>query len=109
MATERRGLSGIDVASGVNVKGEPFCHVAATAEDGLELLGQLDPFEVRRMALGWLEAAEAAVHDAAVFRELVETLELAPSTAAVFLEGLRRHRGDSTTSTRRPPEGRHDG
>jgi hypothetical protein len=101
---EHRGLTGIDVASGVNIEGEPFCHVTATSEDGLELLGQLDPFEVRRMALGWLEAAEAAVHDAAVFRELVSALGVAPSTAAGFVEALRKHRGDSTTSKRRPED-----
>lgn len=101
---KRKGLSGIDVASGVNQQGEPFCHVMASAVDGTQLLGQLDPFEVRRMALGWLEAAEAAVHDAAVFRALRDDMELESEMCARFIGELRRHRGDSTASTLKPDD-----
>jgi hypothetical protein len=69
---ERPGLTGIYIGSGISVKTrEPFCHVTVQATDGTFCEGQLDPVTVRRMAFDWLEAAEAAIHDAAVFHMLL--------------------------------------
>ena len=81
----------ITVSSGVNIMGKPFCHVTCVAGD-LEHKGQLTPDEVRAMALAWLTAAEAAEHDAAVFNELQEGLDLSIQVAGGFIAALRARR-----------------
>jgi hypothetical protein len=87
------GLEGIDIYSGVGVfTGEGFCRIEAVLTDGTRVTGQLSPDEVRQMALGWLQAAEAAEHDAAVLAELTETLGLTHEVAGSFLLGLRERR-----------------
>jgi hypothetical protein len=61
-------LANIEIRSGVNEDGEPFCTVVATSSDGRIMLGQMTPDEVRQHGLGYLEAAEGADQDAAVLR-----------------------------------------
>lgn len=70
--------------------GEPFILTRAEG-DTVTLVGQLAPDEVRRLALTMLEAAEAAVHDAALLRFLTSngsTLE----AAAHLIGALREYR-----------------
>ena len=65
----------VETRSGVNHEGRPFVTVTATGtaeSGGLIMVGQLDPETARTMALGYLESAEAAEHDAALFRVLRE-------------------------------------
>lgn len=85
-------LGEIFITSGVNERGEGFCTVAAHARDGRTiLLGQLSPDEVRRHALAYLEAAEAADQDAAVLR-VVRRLELPDNLAGAVIVELRESR-----------------
>lgn len=84
-------LASIDVRSGVNEAGNGFLTIVATAGDGTMWLGQLDPATVRRMAMDWLEAAEAAEQDAAVLR-CVRKLELPDELAARIVVELRESR-----------------
>jgi hypothetical protein len=96
------GLTDIDITSGIAVRnGEGFCKVTATADDGTVMLGQLDPTAVRLMALGWLEAAEAAIHDAAVFQILTTKLDVKEDAAAMLVADLREHRADRKEDGRR--------
>lgn len=86
----------IEIESGVNAAGEGFCHVSIyTGLDG-EMIGQgqLAPDEVREMARQWLEGAEAAEHDAAVYSFLVNECGSETGKAGQFLAALRHHRGD---------------
>jgi hypothetical protein len=93
------GLSYIEISSGVSEQTRlGFCHVTAHGSDGSRFDGQLDPAEVRAMALGWLEAAEAADHDAAVLAELIERVELDDINARAFVMGLRDRRATQATS-----------
>lgn len=84
-------LRSIDLTSGVNEAGEGFITIAASADTGTILLGQLSPNEVRTMALHWLEVAEAADQDAAVLR-CIRTLELPVELAAAIVTHLRASR-----------------
>lgn len=86
-------LVSIDVRSGVNERGEGFCTIVATTGDGRMILGQLDPTTVRRMAMDWLESAEAAEQDAAVLR-CVRKLELPDELAGAVVAELRNSRAD---------------
>lgn len=87
------GLEGINIVSGVNVfDAKGFCHIEAVLDDGTRFVGQLTPDEVRQMALGWLQAAEAAEHDAAVHAELTENAGLTFETAGQFILALRDRR-----------------
>lgn len=56
----------------------------------------IEPAAVRIMALGWLEAAEAAIHDAALFRILTTKVDVDPGVAAGLIRDLREHRADRT-------------
>lgn len=86
-------LSGISIYSGVSMfTGEGYCHVEAALDNGKSIQGQLTPDEVRQMALGWLQAAEAAEHDAAVYAQLTGALGTTPEVAGQFLVGLRDRR-----------------
>lgn len=89
-----QGLAHVHIESGVSAfTGKGFCAVHAIGEDGQPIAGgQLTPEQVRTMALGWLGAAEAAEHDAAVVAELVEQVGLSQQEAAAFLHGLRKRR-----------------
>ena len=86
-------LAGLNIESGISATtGEGFCLVAAVTSDGRAIAGQLDPEEVRQLALGWLSAAEAADHDAAVMAELIENVGLDLNQAAGFIAALRERR-----------------
>ena len=74
----------IYITSGVNLEGKPFCQVEWGAKKA-----QIDPDDVRTMAMHWLQAAEAAEHDAAVYNELVEGMQLDRKLAAAFIYSLR--------------------
>ena len=75
------------IESGVSAfTGEGFCRISV---DG-KAVGQLDPAEVRTMALHWLAAADAAESDAAVFAEMKTVTD--EKTAAGFLQALRDRR-----------------
>jgi len=84
-------LTSIDVRSGVNEAGDGFLTIIATAGDGRMILGQLDPTTVRRMAMDWVEAAEAAEQDAAVLR-CIRKLELPEQLAGAIVAELRNSR-----------------
>lgn len=86
-------LEGIDIRSGVNGRGEGFCTVVARADGGRMLLGQLEPNEVREMALAWLAAAEAAEQDAAVLR-CIRRLGLPDDLAGTVIAELRDTRSE---------------
>lgn len=81
------GGAQIDIVSGLTAQGKAFLTVSIDGEER----GQMDPAQVRTMALHWLEAAEAAEMDAIVFAELGE-LGLDFDTRAAFIGSLRRRR-----------------
>ena len=88
-------LEGIYIGSGVSAKTkEPFCHVTCQTTDGTFIEAQLDPESVRRMALDWLEAAEGAIHDAAVYKMLCERMNVGDHEATMFIGELREFRQD---------------
>lgn len=91
-----KDLGYIEIESGVNPEGDPFCRVNIfTGQDGEQIAaGQLTPTECRDMALKWLEVAEASEHDSAVFRFLVEKCNPDRDAAAHFIAAIRHHRGD---------------
>lgn len=82
----------VGIESGVNAEGAPFCIVSIDHEPA----GQLDPDEVRVMALDWLGAAEAAEHDAAVFRQMRDSLGLELPVIGAFIHSLRKQREESS-------------
>jgi hypothetical protein len=86
-------LASINVTNGVNEQGEPFLTITAVTEGGRFVAGQLDPDEVRKMALAWLAAAEAAEQDAAVLR-CIRKLELPDQLAGAIMIELRNSRSD---------------
>ncbi|HEV7536248.1 MAG TPA: hypothetical protein VGP90_11470 [Acidimicrobiia bacterium] len=86
-------LARIDVRSGVNEAGDGFLTVIATTQGGRMILGQLDPATVRRLAMDWLEAAEAAEQDAAVLR-CIRKLGLPEELAGAVVAELRNSRAD---------------
>lgn len=100
------GLADIEVVSGLAERegGEyrGFLTIRATAEDGSFMTGQLDPAEVRKMALDWLGAAEAAASDAIVQNMLTRDVGLSPANAAAFVMAMRheRHRIDPDPADR---------
>jgi hypothetical protein len=93
---EPEDVTRLGFASGVSAfTGEPFIAMEATFGDGSRRrAGQLTPIEARQHALAVLEAAEAAVHDAAVVRWLQVRMELEPQAAVTVLCELRGFRQD---------------
>jgi len=94
------GLQGIDMTSGL-AEDNPaehqyrgFVTIRATGVEGNVLLGQLSPDEVRKMALQFLETAEAADQDRIVMTMLTRDVGLAPETAASFITKMRDERGE---------------
>ena len=80
----------IEVIPGVSAyTGRPFCRILI----GGKSYGQVDPDELRAMALRWLEAAEAAEADALVFAAL-RAVGWEVTDAVRFIEQLRRRRGE---------------
>lgn len=84
-------LSNIFMTSGVNDKGEGFVTIAAHGSNGTILTGQLSPDEVRKHAVDYLEAAEAADQDAAVLR-IIRKLGLPEELAGAIITELRESR-----------------
>ena len=89
----------IEIEAGVNAQGKPFCRILLDGEP----VGQLTPNQVRRMALQWLTAAEAAEHDSCVFKSLIDPSRysaeqaLEPAQAAAFISQLREYRQKEPT------------
>lgn len=92
-----QAIAGVSEATG-----EPFVLTRAEG-DTVTLVGQLPPDEVRRLAFGLLEAAEAAVHDAALLRFLTANgsdLE----NAAHLIGALREYRAELDPDAHDPEE-----
>lgn len=90
-------LERLEFASGVSAfDGSPYIQVVAIVDGAVGGSGQLTPAECRAHGLAALEAAEAAEHDALVFAELVEALEVEPPAAAAFIAALRERREASS-------------
>lgn len=78
----------IEIESGVSLfTGQGFCQISLDGKP----IGQLDPEQVRTMALHWLSAADAAESDAAVFAEL-KIIGIEPEQAGRFIQSLRHRR-----------------
>lgn len=78
----------IEIESGVSAfTGKGFCQVRIDGKP----VGQLDPEQVRTMALHWLSAADAAESDAAVFAEL-KIIGIDEQHAGRFIAALRHRR-----------------
>jgi hypothetical protein len=67
--------------------------VRALAEDGSFMTGQLDPADVREMAMQFLESAEAAEQDALVFLVLTEKVGVPANIVAQVVMDMRKARG----------------
>lgn len=77
----------IEISAGLTGEGKGFCVVSVDGEP----VGQMDPVDVRTMALHWLEVAEAAEMDAMVFSALGD-LAIDFDTRVHFISDLRRRR-----------------
>ena len=69
-----------------------FVTIRARASDGSFMAGQLDPDELRSLALNFLEVAEAADQDAMVFRVMTRNVGVPPSVAAHLVRDMRTAR-----------------
>ena len=88
-------LTGIYMTSGVNEKGEAFVTIAAHGSDGMILVGQLDPAEIRQHGLAYLSVAEAAEQDAATLRVIQKMgLPEAELLAGMIVAELRTARSE---------------
>lgn len=83
-------IESVEVRSGVNEEGEGFCHLIVQI-DGRLHMGQLPPALMRSMAMDWLQAAEAAEQDAAVFR-CIRKLQLPDEMAGAVIAEMRDSR-----------------
>lgn len=73
---EPEGLDHLHIEGQVSASsGMPYCVIRAHGINGTVLAGQLDPDEIRELALGWLHAAEAADQDAAMLAVCTEILD----------------------------------
>lgn len=92
----RPALSEIYFESGVSAfTGDPFLSVEVAFTDGTRRRGaQMTPQQAREHALHVLEAAEAAVHDAAMHKWLKEKVGMDPEQAAAGVHELRDYRTD---------------
>ena len=79
----------ISVSSGVTVKGKPFVHYQWLGE---VRKAQWSPEEALAHAHGIIQAAEASIHDAAVYCLLREKLNLPDAAASQFIADLRNYR-----------------
>jgi hypothetical protein len=95
-STVKGGLAGIEVMSGTTQDPSGafrgFVTVTATSAEGEAWVGQLDPSEIRQMALDFIGAAEAAEQDAIVFSVATSELELSSRDAARFVLAMRGRR-----------------
>lgn len=87
-------LEHVHVESGVSAfDGKGFCRIEARATNGDVMIGQLNPAEIRRMALDWIEAADAAEFDAILLDFLLNKLSLDNESAGNVLLHIRNQRG----------------
>lgn len=86
----------LDFHSGVSAfTGEPFVAFYATLADGsVRQAGQMTPANAREHAGAVFQAAEAAVHDAAMAQWLRERVGMEPEKAATAVHELREFRKD---------------
>ena len=89
---DKDDLVSIDVRSGVNEKGDGFCTLVATGGDGRMLLGQMPPDLIRKIAMDYLAAAEAAETDAIVYRLLLNKFGLPLEAVGAFVADMRDER-----------------
>src|SRR5215831_12481048 len=98
MSGHRDELASIHIQSGLRETSQGsndfrgFCTIFCTATDGSRVLGQLDPQEVRKMALNFLGAAESAVQDAIVMNMMVRDVGAEPSLGASLVTKMRDER-----------------
>ena len=85
-------LVSIGIQTGVNEQGQGFCTVVATSQERDLLIGQLPPDTVRKMALDWLGAAEAAETDGIVYRLLSSKFGLPLEAVGAFISQMRDER-----------------
>lgn len=97
-------LTYIECSSGISTRKphEPFIRVRCMSKEGHVVIGQMDHQTARKVGLQFLEAAEAAVSDAAVFAVVTEDLELDSETAARLVSALRDHRADKDEGDQEP-------
>ena len=97
MAKDWEGLVRVEVTSGTADDGDGqyrgFVTVRALAEDGSIMAGQLDPAEVRQMAMQFLECAEAAEQDALVFKVMTKEVGVPAEAVAGLVMAMRKERG----------------
>lgn len=87
-------IAGVFIESFVTVEGKPFCPIEVALSDGRTFRAQLSPGEARKTALDWLQVAEAAVSDAAVWTMLTRKYGMDAQHAAYFVGELRTTRID---------------
>ncbi len=91
------GLVNIETVSGTAQDGPEdfrgFVTVRAVAEDGSIMAGQLEPDEVRQMALSFLSVAEAADQDALIFRVMTKNIGAPAEVVAGLVMDMRKERG----------------
>lgn len=73
-----------------------YVRVTIHAGDGSTFVGRMTPDECRVNALTWMQAAEAADHDALVWVALTQDVGLPERTAAGFIFDLRARREGGT-------------
>jgi hypothetical protein len=79
---------------------EGFLTISCQDQGGNIFTGQASPNEVRKMALKWLEAAEAADQDCIVMTMLTRDLDIPAQHAAGFVRQMREEREvDETDET----------
>jgi hypothetical protein len=102
MSGHRDELASIHIQTGLRETEEGshdfrgFCTIFCTAADGFRMIGQLDPAEVRKLALNFIGGAEGAVQDAIVMNMMVRDIGAEPSIGAQLVTKMRdeRHRID---------------
>lgn len=86
--TESPDTEGLVASSGVTRDLVAFCVLSLHGE----VLVQISPNQLREIALGWLQLAESAEHDALTARMLIREVGMTQAAAAGFLGQMRRMR-----------------
>lgn len=93
---DKNPIEGLEFISGVSRQGEPFVHVFLRLQGAASVpIAQMTPEEMRATSHIGLEAAEAALSDAAVFDLLKKVFHVDDNMAGQFIRALRDHRKDS--------------
>ena len=74
--------------------GQGFVTIRVLAENGDVLVSQTDVDTARQIGHQYLAAAEAAVHDAALYRLLTTEVEADDTLALHLIANLRQYRAD---------------